>query len=399
MTGNVARLTRRRAARRSRPGSRSRRPAQVRRAARRRRAAAVGGLPRLHRRQASRPRRVPDRSGARARAHRDRQPPRRRPTRWSTSSRRCSRSKVPTVLGEVYDANGGRGRGAEAGAPRSNRCAAIPRSPKQVTTFDDAELPQGAADRGDLARADRRRDRRPLRLRRGRDRAHPAARPVSVGERAARRLSSACSPSRLLVGRGPRPARARRRSSGRTAAGRAVPTAMGVARGARGRAHRGRPVAVRRVRGRRRAAATRRACSCCSRASASGCSACSTTSRARRPTTDSAATSARSRTDGSPRASVKIVGGGALARRARRAGGSAARRRSGARIVADALLVALAREPDESVRPRARTRDQGRSCSPGCRSRSSRARTVSASRSRRWSARSPGCSATTCTSG
>ena len=91
---------------------------------------------------------------------------------------------------------------------------------------------------------------------------------------------------------------------------------------------------------------------------------------------------------------VKIVGGGALAVvlvSAGRAGGS------GVRVVSDALLVALAANLTNLFdrAPGARSRS---GCWPGFRSRSSRAPTASASRSRRSSARSRDSSVTICTS-
>ncbi len=91
---------------------------------------------------------------------------------------------------------------------------------------------------------------------------------------------------------------------------------------------------------------------------------------------------------------VKIVGGCALSVVLVRASPAAAGA-SGARVVADAFLVALAANLTNLFdrAPGARSRS---GCSRGSRSRSSRERTRSASRSHRWSARSRACSATTC---
>jgi len=51
-------------------------------------------------------------------------------------------AKVPTVLGEVYDAGGGSGSAPKRGAALEP-VRGDPALAKQVTTFDDAELPQG----------------------------------------------------------------------------------------------------------------------------------------------------------------------------------------------------------------------------------------------------------------
>ena len=183
---------------------------------------------------------------------------------------RSSTADAPTVLGEVYDAQG-------AGRPAPKRGAALepvrgdPPLAKEVTTLDDAELPAGRADRGDRARADRRRDRRPLRLRRGRERDDPADLPVSV----VLGLVVGVLTVRLFVGaadellHAPTLQRANHR-------GRLVPTAMGCWRSSPWCSSR---AAVRCSARSGSATRPRRAAAAApaSRASGSGCSACSTT--------------------------------------------------------------------------------------------------------------------------
>ena len=133
------------------------------------------GLPRLHRRQEGRSRRVPGRA--------------RRACSCSTGtdSHLAATDTMVDFVQSLLDAE--RADGARRGLRRQRRRgpsapkrgAALepvrgdPALAKRVTTFDDAELPQGAADRG-RSRSQQIADGhgRPLRLRRGRERDDPA---------------------------------------------------------------------------------------------------------------------------------------------------------------------------------------------------------------------------------
>ena len=260
--------------------------------ARRDRTAAVGGLPRLQRRQAS------DLAAFPAHAARAFScspgptatcPP---PTPWSTSCRRSH--------GEGAD-------GARRGVRRARRRGRRRPSGRRARTRSRRPRARKLVDHLRRRRAARRaRSTAVIALRQiadgpvghygygeGATESLPSL-PASSRERACSASSSACWPCGCWSARATT-CSGHRCSSGRTARP-GVADGDRCARRGRGRARRGRPVVVRRVRRRERAAAMRCACSCCSRASGSGSSACSTTWPARKPTTVSAAISARSRT-------------------------------------------------------------------------------------------------------